>query len=499
MKIFLSTFGTESNTFATYPARLEDFQNGLWCEGDIANAAPSPWSGPARIWLELTKSEGWTACEGLHTFAQPAGRVSRAVYEKIRDRILSELHDCGPVDAVMLFLHGAMIAEGYDDCEADLTQRIRKIVGKDAIIAIELDLHAHMDQALLDAADIIVMYKAYPHTDYNDRARELFQLLKRTLSGEIQPEMCLFDCKSMGLFPTTPDGPMKKFVTDMVTAEGKDGILSLSLNHGFPWADVPISGAKMLAISDRNQDHARDTAKAFGLKFYRIRKDAALKFTDMDTAIAIAVEHHEKPVLLADVSDQTGGGAPGDTCHMVRAFLQANLSNAAFGPIWDPAAIDICFQLGTGAKSRLRIGGKFEPHSGPPLDVDVEILFLRRNSSQKNDGLEDVVIGDVAVVRCGGVEIVLTGIRTNVYTPSFFLDHGINLDDKQVIGVKNLYKHTDSFAPLVCDQFYVATPGLCQPDFSKLDYKFLPHPIWPFSADPLNIRENLTKPGTQQA
>lgn len=487
MKIFVATFGTESNTFATYPASMSDFRDGLWCEGDIANERPSPWSGPAALWLKEAEAIGWEVCEGLHAFAQPAGTVSRAVYEEIRDRILDDLRACGPVDAVLMFLHGAMVAEGYDDCEADFTKRVREIVGSETRIGIELDLHAHIDQQLLDVTDVIVFYKTYPHIDHNERAEDLFALMKRTLSGEIDPEMQLFDCKTMGLFPTTPEGPMKEFVADMERAEGKDGVLSLSLNHGFPWADVPMAGAKMLAVSDGDIELARTTAEKFGKYFYGIRKQAALTFTPMDEAIRIAAQKGEKPLLLADVSDQTGGGAPGDTCYMVRAFLDAGIDNATFGPIWDPAAIKICFQLGQGAKSRLRIGGKFEPMSGPPLDIDVEIKLLKRDSWQENDGLEDVFIGDVAVIKCAGVEIVLTSLRTNVFSPSFFTGHGISLDDKQVIGVKNLYKHTDVFAPLVREQHYVATPGLCQPDLSKLDYKRLPRPMWPFESDPLNL------------
>ncbi len=487
MKIFLATFGTESNNFATYPTSLADFKSGLWCENGIETVPVSPWSGPARLWLEQSRLRGWTVCESLHTFAQPAGTVSRTVYEELRDQILTDLRAAEPVDAVLLSLHGAMVAQGYDDCEGDLVTRVREIVGSTTKIAVELDLHAHMDDVLLDAADLIVMFKAYPHIDYNDRAAELFELLDKTLSGEIQPKMCLFDCKSMGLFPTTPEGPMKKFVADMMAEEGKGGLLSLSLNHGFPWADVPLAGAKMLAISDGDPAIACAAAEKFGKYFYRIRKAAALEFTGMDEAIELACSPGEKPVLLADVSDQTGGGAPGDTCYMVRAFLDANIKRAVFGPIWDPGAIDICFQLGIGTRSRLRIGGKFEPHSGPPLDIDAEIVFLKRDAWQENDGMEKVFIGDVAVLKSEGVEIVLTSIRTNVYSPSFFLDHGVTLEGKTVIGVKNLYKHTDIFAPLVSKQYYVATPGLCQPDFAKLNFKRLPRPMWPFDADPLGL------------
>ncbi|MDT2079025.1 MAG: M81 family metallopeptidase [Planktomarina sp.] len=490
VKLFIATFGTESNTFATYPAGKADFLDGLWCKTGISNAPVSPWSGPAKVWYDRAAALGWNIVEGLHAFAQPAGTLSRKFYEDARDSILNDLRAAGPVDAVLFYLHGAMVAQGYDDCEGDLVARARAIIGADTKLGIELDLHAHMGQTLVDSADLIVLFKTYPHIDHNDRAHDLFELMQRTLSGDINPTMALFDCKTMGLFPTTRSGPMPRFVADMIDAEGQGGILSLSLNHGFPWADVPLAGAKMLAITDDDPKYAGDIAEEFGRAFFSIRQAAALEFTSMDEAVEIAARSQGKAVLLADVSDQTGGGAPGDTCYMVRAFLDAGITRATFGPIWDPAAVEMSFQLGLQAKTLLRVGGKSEPQSGPPLDIDVEIIFLKREASQESDGTEDVPIGDIAVIRCKGVDIVLTSIRTNVYSPSFFTNHGICLTDKQVIGVKNLFKHTDIFAPLVQTQFYVATPGVCQPDFWRLDFKKLCRPIWPLDDDTLLALQN---------
>src|SRR5690606_22405612 len=157
---------------------------------------------------------------------------------------------------------------------------------------------------------------------------------------------------------------------DLFAAEGKDGVLSLSLNHGFPWADVPNAGAKMLAVVDRDIDLARRVAEDYGRRFYAVRAEATLPFVPLADAIAAATERGDKPLLLADTSDQTGGGAPGDTTHMLRAMIEAGIRNAVYAPLWDPLAVGICFAVGVGAKLRLRIGGKFEPHSGPALDVD---------------------------------------------------------------------------------------------------------------------------------
>lgn len=487
MRIFLATLGTETNTFASFPTSIDNFRRGFWFENGIAEADPSPWAGPAKTWLRRATEAGWEVIESLHAFAEPAGPTIRKDYESMRDRILADLARAGPVDAVLMFLHGAMVADGYDDCEADLVSRMRAQVGPDVRIGIELDLHAHIDRVLLEAADLIVFYKAYPHIDYSERADDLFTLMRRTLAGEVEPVMALFDCRVMGLFPTTRDGPMIDFVASLKAAEGRDGVLSLSLNHGFPWADVRHAGAKMLAIVDRDPELARRVAEDFGRRFYAIRAEATLPFVSLGAAIEAARQPGDKPLLMADTSDQTGGGAPGDTTHMLRAMLEAGLDNSIYGPLWDPLAVGICFQVGTGARLRLRIGGKFEPHSGPPLDVDAEVLFLKRSAHQDQLSNERVPIGDVAVIRTGGIEVLLTTRRTGVFSPTIFTHHGIAVEGRRAIGLKNLYRHTDVFAPLTREQLFVATPGACPPDWPTIPFTRIPRPMWPLDPDPLGL------------
>jgi microcystin degradation protein MlrC len=484
-RVFIATLGTETNTFASFPTGLDDFKRGFWTETGIDSVPASPWAGPAKQWVKRAREAGWEIVESLHAFAEPAGPTIREAYEYMRDRILDDLKAAGEVDAVLMFLHGAMVADGYDDCEADFVRRMRAIVGTRTRIGIELDLHAHIDEMIVSASDIIVFYKAYPHIDYTERADDLFNLMARTLAGEIEPVMALFDCKVMGLFPTTREGPMVEFTADMFAAEGKDGILSLSLNHGFPWADVPNAGAKMLAVADRDIGIAQRAAEAFGRKFYAVRAEATLPFVPFDEAIRAAQQSGDKPLLLADTSDQTGGGAPGDTTYMIKALIDAGITNAVYGPLWDPLAVGICFQMGIGAKLKLRIGGKFEPQSGPPLDVDAEILFLKRAAYQDQLTNEQVPMGDVAVIRASGIEILLNTKRVGVFSPTMFTHHGITLTDKQVIGLKNLYKHRDVFRPLVRDQLFVATPGSCTPDWKAIPFKRIPRPMWPLDDDPL--------------
>src|SRR5690606_10061160 len=191
----------------------------------------------------------WTVKRGMVRFAAPAGPTTRRTYEALRGRLLAELEAALPVDAVFVNMHGAMIAEGYDDCEGDLLSRIRAIVGDKVIVAGELDPHSNFSAAMAEKADILVAYKEYPHTDVAERADDIFAMVETTLAGRTNPIMSVHDCRMVGIYHT-PREPMKGLVEYMRSLEGRGRILSVSAIHGFPWSDVPDAGTKILVISD---------------------------------------------------------------------------------------------------------------------------------------------------------------------------------------------------------------------------------------------------------
>ncbi|MBL8837995.1 MAG: M81 family metallopeptidase [Alphaproteobacteria bacterium] len=483
-RLFTATFGTETNTFQTFPTGLGDFESFLMVRNGIESVPDTVHTAPARQWLKHGRAAGWEVVESLHCFAEPAGVTTRAAYEALRDEILADLRKAMPIDAAIFFLHGAMVAEGYDDCEGDFLARVRKIVGPKVVVGVELDLHVHLTDAMVDNADVAVIYKAYPHTDYRERADEVFALVRDTLAGKVKPVMAWSPCPVLGLFPTTRKGPMPQFVADMVAQEGKDGILSVSLGHGFPWADLPITGGAALVVADGDKAKARAVADRFARRFMAIKEDAALPFVPMDEALDRAARATKFPVLLADTSDQPGGGAPGDSTYLIEAMIARGLRDACFAPLWDPIATFYCFQAGVGARFNLRIGGKASVFSGRPLDLDVTVKYLERDGYQDWINGERIHVGDLAVVDAGGIEIMLTKERASVWHPSMFTLHQMDFRKKKIVCVKSLYRYYDFFAPLCSEMILVGTPGACNPEWSKLPYKRLKHPIWPLDEVP---------------
>src|SRR6202022_2636436 len=176
-KIFTACLGTETNTFSSLPTGLQLFQETcLFRKRSYGDKVPM-FGAPLAVWRRMAEAKGWQTVESLCAFAMPAGKTVKAVYEGFRDEIIADLKAALPVDAVLLSLHGAMVAEGYDDAEGDLIAHVRRVVGPDVPIAAELDLHGNVSRQKLENLTVMVLFKEYPHIDVPERAEELFALI----------------------------------------------------------------------------------------------------------------------------------------------------------------------------------------------------------------------------------------------------------------------------------------------------------------------------------
>lgn len=308
MKIFAAGIATETNTFSPWATTLRDFnvQRGNdFAEGTIEY----PSLDLTELWGRRAYECGYEFVFSLMAWARPSGPTVRPAYELLRDEILRDLRAALPVDLVLLNLHGAMIAEGYDDCEQDIIGRVRGIVGRGAIIGVELNLHCNLSKSKISAADLVVLYKEYPHIDTGERARELFDLAIDTRLGKIRPTMSLFECRMVGLYPTSRT-PMREFVDGMMEAEKRKGVLSVSLAHGFQFADVPELGAKILVVTDNDPALGARVAEELGLQVYRMRHEIGCESFSLpiEQAFGRALASEKSPVVVADQSDNPGGG-----------------------------------------------------------------------------------------------------------------------------------------------------------------------------------------------
>jgi microcystin degradation protein MlrC len=476
MRVFAATLATETNTFSPIPTGLESFADHTYRAGEHPDE-PTLFTAPLWVARQRAKANNWQVVEGLCTFAQPAGITTRHAYETLRDELLDNLRQALPVDIVLLGMHGAMVADGYDDCEGDLLTRVRALVGPKTIVGGELDPHCHMTRRMIDHADVLICYKEYPHTDFVERAEELVNLCAAAAKGEIKPVMSLHDCRMIGIYHT-PREPMRGFVDRMQAREGQDGVLSVSVAHGFPWGDVPDVGTRILVVTDGAPEVGTRVAQEVGAELKSLRGRTMPTYFSIPEALDRALASAGGPVVVADVSDNPGGGAPGDSTFLLSALLERGVEQAALGPMWDPMAVRLCFEAGEGSNLPLRIGGKTGPMSGDPLDIEARVVKLVRGAHQAF-GASQVGMGDCVAVRVGGVEVVLTSARVQAMGRDLFTNLGVELERKRLIVVKSSQHFYAAFAPIAKEVLYCGAPGAIAPDLTQVPYRRAVRPLWP--------------------
>ncbi|MBL0929787.1 MAG: precorrin-6A/cobalt-precorrin-6A reductase [Alphaproteobacteria bacterium] len=289
MRLFAATIATETNTFSPLPTSLEAYKECVFLRpGEHPDDTPLMCTAPLWVARKRAKAEGFTLIEGSCFAASPAGTTNRKDYEFMRDEILDQLKAAMPVDGVLLGLHGAMVAHGYEDVEGDIIERARAIVGPKCVIGVELDPHCHLTLRRVKFADIIVLYKEFPHTDVVERAEDVLNLVLRTIRGEIKPVTSVYDCRQIQSYPTTLP-LMRAFVDRMIAMEGKNGILSISIGHCFPYADVPEMTGRILVIVDGDKKQADKLATEIGEEFVAMRGKTMPDYLDVDGGISAAM------------------------------------------------------------------------------------------------------------------------------------------------------------------------------------------------------------------
>jgi microcystin degradation protein MlrC len=482
MRLFSATIATETNTFSPLPTSIDAFKEVVFLRpGEHPDDAPRMCTAPLFVARGRAAKDGFTLIEGSCFAASPAGTVNQADYELMRDEVLGQLRAALPLDGILFGLHGAMVAHGYDDVEGDLLERARAIVGKKCVIGVEHDPHCHMTLKRMRNCDIMICYKEFPHTDVVDRAVDVLDLVLRTLRGEIRPVMSLYDCRQIGSYPTTLP-LMRGFVDRMMALEGKDGILSVSAVHCFPYADVEELGSRILVIADGDKAKADALATRLGEEFVSMRGKTMPEFQSVAAGVKAGMAFDGAPVVIADPADNAGGGAPSDNTSILRQLIESGATGAAIGPIWDPIAVKLCFDAGKGARFPLRFGGKTGPASGQPVDALVEVAALKQDCWQ-SFGPTKVPLGDCAAIRIGGIEVVLITKRTQALGLELFSNLGIDPLKRKLLVVKSTNHFMAAFGPIAKKVIYIDSDGPLSRDYRKLPYAKIKRPIWPLDAE----------------
>jgi microcystin degradation protein MlrC len=479
MRIITGGVLHETSTFATGTTTVRDFEAGKgvlrgsalfdMCRG--ANFCPGGF-------LEGADKHGFELVPLLWTFATPSGLIERASYDALKNEFLTGLrHERNlGIDGVLLDLHGAMVVDGIEDADADFMAAVRDTVGENIPVIVTTDLHSNHSAARIAACTAIIGYDTYPHVDMAERGREAADLMVRTVRGEVRP------VSAIRLIPliwsaecqVTAHPPMNEVMQRVFTTEQRPGILSVTLATGFPWADVANMGASIIVVADGDRALAQQTADELGDWIWARRERWYTTPFTVEQSLAEGEKTGRRPIILADMADNTGGGTPGDSTQVLRTFVEHDLHDALLLYLVDPEVAQQAHKAGPGAKLSVEIGGKSDPRQGPPVPLDVEVVAVSDGRFRYDGPMysgSDGNLGASAWLRHRGVNIVVTSVRMQPLDQAFARSLGIDCAAMKYIAVKSAAHFRSGFERLGGPIFNVNAPAMHSHDYTHLTYQ----------------------------
>lgn len=432
-------------------------------------------------------------CELVPTFwamAGPSGTIERAAYESLRQELLDRLADAGPVDAVVLSLHGAGVADGVDDLESDLVRGVRTVVG-DVPIVVTLDLHGNITAEMAEVIDVMLGVHEYPHVDFYERGVEAIELLPRLLDGSIRPTSFVQPVPIMLTTSTTDPGfPAAALRDRCLAAEATAGIVDATFFHGFPYTDVPASGCSIVVTTDDDPELAERTAKELSAELWAGRDDFLVESTPPPVAVELAMRAAATatggPVVINETSDNPGGGTPGDGTHLLRAMIDAGLDErACFGFVFDARAAAAAHEAGTGAVIDVRLGGHHDDLHGEPIETTVYVKALTDGRIVHTNPMVAGTEGNLGpsarlqVGGRGGLDVIVTSRRRQTFDPEIFTLHGIDVTTRSIVALKSSQHFRAGFRDLATEIVTADGPGLTTLDVTVFEHERAPGPHWP--------------------
>lgn len=482
MRIYVSGVQHESSSFSPIPTSFRSFDQWNW-------SADQPYDSDGFGYGEacrLAEAANIDVSAGPFFSAEPSSPATTVAWQEISDQILAGLRAALPVDMVMLCLHGAQMADGVDDCEGQLIAAVRGITGPDVALGVLLDLHANVTSAMCTHADLTVSCREYPHIDYAQRAWEMLPVLRDIAEGIVHPTTQARRIPASGVFPT-PEEPMRSFVLRFKKAQAQQGVLMISVNHGFEGSDTPFTGASVIVTTDNDEPLADATIDEIAGDFLATIVNTPWSGLDVGEAIDEALRLPDGPVVIADRSDNAGAGAASDSTYILAELIRREVNSATLGMIWDPMAVRACHDAGVGARLPLRIGGKAGRLSGAPIDGDVEVISVRSDAMQAlfGHGPPREPLGKSAAIRIGGIDVVLVSRRQQVFSPHCFTEHDIDPTRRHIVVVKSMQHFMGGFASIAAHVVRCDGPGSATVDMAKIPYKRISRPM--LGLDPVEM------------
>lgn len=495
MRIGVGYLIQETNSFSPVKTRLEDFSmvTGIgftkrW--KDSKTELSGFYDVLSQLNVEIVPLfAGW---------AITAGPIRKDEFAKMKGLVVDATREADDLDGILLALHGAMCAEGTDDCEGDLLQAVRDVVGAKRPVVLTLDLHANITQKMVENTNAIIGYKTYPHIDTFETGQAAAQLLVRILHQEIKPVTVMQ--KIPLIVPAenmqTTEGPMSEiFALGEVFRSEHPDLLSVSVFGVQPWLDIEEMGCAVVIVANRDAMLAKTCAVKMARRFWALREAFEVELLAPREAVQTALETKGQPIILSESSDSPTAGSPGDSADLLRALLEYGADAPSAVWIRDPEAVVQCWEQKPGARVKIEVGGTLDPSSRRPVTVDGVIRSLSDGrfvlKGAWSTGME-VSMGRTAVVEVNEISVVLSQGSVSMIDPEVYRSQGIEPRDKKIVVVKSANGFRAEYESFAARIIVVDTPGISSPNLRSLPYRRVSRPIYPLDSVEFNLQIGLT-------
>ena len=474
-KIAVAGFQHETNTFAPQPTTFEIFEErGAWPELTRGESLIKRFSG-----LNLPISGFISACNHkvepiLWAAAEPGGFVENDAFELITNEIVDGIIGSRP-DAVYLDLHGAMVTRKYDDGEAEILRRIREAAGYDLPLAVSLDLHGNLSKSFFDLADLVTIYRTYPHVDLAETGARAADLLSMALKKPLKKAWR----RANFLIPVTAQGTdyqPSKNIYNYIDKISQNEVASIDLAMGFPPADIPELGPVIVAY-DQSQKAANDSVEKVFKKLLEAEPIFNDRLVSAEDAVADAVKSINGPVVIADVQDNPGAGGTGDTTGLISALIKAKASDAILSMLYDPDTAEAAHKAGVGSEIDVSLGGKYTTYSKP---IKCKVLIEAISDGRflftgPMFGGSHADLGPVALLKIfdTSIRVVVGSKRAQNADQEMFRVVGLEPCQHKIICVKSAMHFVADYKRISKNIIFATSPGANPCNLKEIPYKRL--------------------------
>ncbi len=486
MRILIGSFLFEGNTFSNALVSQDEFNvNAPVYDNDIFEKYTATETEMAGF-IDVLKKYDTDIIPSISNMVFVAGRLEEKVYQDQKNELIKRIKSSPHLDGILLAFHGNMISRSNDNCEGEILEEIRSIVGNEVYIVCTLDKHAIVTQKMARFSDDLVGYDTAPHIDMSMTGRRAAEVIVKLVKNKIKTHIAMQKLPALfhGDKMLTSEEPLAGLCREVESLRDKKGVISSSMFFGCPTLDVAEAGPSIIVTSSvSDKEMAEKESLELAIKYWSKREHFLIKHIPVYEAIERAMEIEGGPVIFTDPADNINAGAYGDTNCILKGLLDKRITDAAIAIIIDPESVKKAIAAGVGYSLPLELGGKLDNINSSPLKVNA---YVKKISDGKYiykghlyKGIE-AVMGRTVLLAVNGIEVIITESRpANVSDPQLFRSIGIEPVDKKIIVLKDGLHFRANYGQFAKEIFYIDCPGSSDVNFEHIKYYKVKRPVFP--------------------